>query len=307
MQLASFVLSVCLHAGLALLVWFWPVSRLSVPDSAAVTVSLVDGLPGGNRAPSPILGPLGDPGKTPAPPMPAPPSKAELSPPEPAQTAPARAETLPPPKPAPPKPSPEQDAVPLVRKKQPEPPPEPPKEEAQKVEPPKTAPSKPEPPKKEPGKVEAPKVSPPASDPVKAALEKARAASGKSPQGERAARSGSVERALAIARKQSGGSGGGGGGEGAGEGGGGLGDIYAAQIMLAVRPNWSWPAQTRNLAVGLYIKIDAAGAVLDARVENSSGNAAFDSSAVSAVRMTGYLPPPPGPQYREIVMNFYPD
>ncbi|MCL2123798.1 MAG: cell envelope integrity protein TolA, partial [Desulfovibrionaceae bacterium] len=107
--------------------------------------------------------------------------------------------------------------------------------------------------------------------------------------------------------KHSGGHSGGGGGEGEGEGGGGIGDVYGAQIVMAVQPNWHWPAQAKgSLSVTLYLKIDATGRVLDVRVEESSGNAVFDSSAVSAVRVTHMLPPPPSPAYREIVLSFFP-
>jgi colicin import membrane protein len=106
---------------------------------------------------------------------------------------------------------------------------------------------------------------------------------------------------LKFARKESGG----GGGEGAG--GGAIGDIYGAQIVMAVQPNWHWPALAQgNLSVTLYLKINAAGRVLDVRVEASSGNALFDSSAVAAVRRTQTLPPPPSPAYNEIVLPFFP-
>jgi TonB family protein len=158
---------------------------------------------------------------------------------------------------------------------------------------------KPTPPKAEPAK-ETPKPTPPKADPVKEALDKARAAA-KPTSGEIKVKPNTVAQALAVARKHSGG----GGGEG--EGGGGIGDIYGAQIVMAVQPNWHWPAQARgSLSVALYLKIDATGRVLNVRVEESSGNALFDASAVSAVRVTQVLPPPPKPEYREIVISFYP-
>jgi TolA protein len=183
------------------------------------------------------------------------------------------------------KPQPAPEAAPVADKKA---------EEPKKPEAPKAEDKKPE-----PRKPEAPQ------DPVKAALDKARAAAKPTP-GEVKVKPNAVAQALAAARKKSGGHDGGGGGEGEGEG-GGLGDVYGAQIVMAVQPNWSWAAQAKgSLSVALYLKIDATGRVLDVRVEQSSGNAAFDSSAVSAVRVTQVLPPPPSPAYREIVLTFFP-
>jgi colicin import membrane protein len=159
---------------------------------------------------------------------------------------------------------------------------QPPPEKEEKPEAPKEADKKPEPPK----------------DPVREALDRARA----STKPEAKAKPNAVAQALAAARKQSGG---GAGGEG--ESGGGIGDVYAAQIVMAVQPNWHWPAQAQgNLSVALYLKIDAVGRVLDVRVEESSGNSIFDSSAVSAVRVTQVLPPPPSPAYRAIILRFFP-
>jgi colicin import membrane protein len=175
-------------------------------------------------------------------------------------------------------------------------------EEPPKPEAPKEEDKKPDPPKQEPPKPAPPKPAPPRADPAKEALAKLRAQAKPSP-GEVKVKPNAVAQALATARKQSGG----GGGEGAGEGGGGIGDVYGAQIVMAVQPNWHWPAQAKgNLSVVLYLKIDAAGRVLDVRVEESSGNAVFDSSAVTAVRVTQVLPPPPSPAYREIILGFFP-
>lgn len=65
MRMASYVLSFCLHLAIFLLVWFWP-SRPPVRlDTPPVMISLVEGAPGGNRTPSPILGHMGQPGDGP--------------------------------------------------------------------------------------------------------------------------------------------------------------------------------------------------------------------------------------------------
>ena len=269
MRLASFVISFCLHAGFVLLVLFWPASPPYTREPQAMTVSLVEGLPGGNRTPAPVLSPREAPAQTQAP-SPPPSAPPETPPPVPLQSPP---EALPvPDKTLPPK----LEAPEPVRR----PPPE-----KEKPEAPKEADKKPEPPQ----------------DPVKAALDSARASARPVP-GEVKVKPNAVAQALAAARKHSGGAGG-----GENEGGGGISDVYAAQIVMAVQPNWHWPAQAQgSLSVELYLKLDAVGRVLDVRVEKTSGNSIFDSSAVSAVRVTQVLPPPPSPAYREIILRFFP-
>jgi colicin import membrane protein len=233
-----------------------------------------------------------------------------VAPPPPPEAAPIPIKETPQPKLKPPdlapKPPPEPDVVLADKKKEEAKKPEAPKEEDKKPEVKQPESPKPAPPKTDPVKIDTAKTDPPKTDPVKAALDKARTEAKPSP-GELKVKPNVVSQALAAARKHSGGQSGGGGGEGAGEGGGGIGDVYGAQIVMAVQPNWSWPAQAKgDLSVALYLKIDATGRVLNVRVEESSGNALFDASAVSAVRLTQVLPPPPRPEYREIVISFYP-
>ena len=313
MRLASLILSVVLHTALFLAIIFWPTKPLLKLDAAPVLISLVDGAPGGNRAPSPILGPQGqrnDSGKI-APSMPAP-QKAEAAPAVPDTAAPVvqpkEEPKKPEPKPAPKPKEPEPQATPIAEKKEAKK--EPPKEEP-KPEPPKPEPKKeekkPEPPKPEPKKEEPKPAAKPApkADPVKDALNKAKAASSR----ENSPNKGSaVERALAEAKRNAGGFGGGGGGEGDGEGGGGLGDVYIGQVMLAVRPNWQMASARRdNLVCAVRVRLDAQGTVLDARLEHSSGNAQFDGSAVNAVVRTGasrQFPAPPSPEYHDLILTF---
>lgn len=304
MRPASFLLSLALHAIFFLLAVYWPEEPPVRLDAAPVLISLVEGAPGGNRAPSPVLGPQGAPGNKLAPSLPAP-VRQDVAPPVPvaAEPIPAPREE---PKPEPrlepelkPK-EPEPAAAPLAEKKRPVPP-SPPKEE-KAPRPPEAA--KPAPPKTAPPK-EAPRAKSPApADPVKAALEKARAASRESaPQ-----RGNAVERALAEARRESGGFGGGGGGEGEGPGGGGLLNVFLGQIKMAVRPNWQFTsASRRSIACLVRVRLDADGNVLNAQVEQSSGNPVFDASAVNAVVRTGALrqfPAPPGPEYYDLAVNF---
>ena len=105
-----------------------------------------------------------------------------------------------------------------------------------------------------------------------------------------------------------GGDGGGGGGEGDGPGGGGLNDVYMGQVMLAVRPNWSFTSATRlNLVCVVRVKVNLQGEVEKVDVTQSSGNAQYDSSAANAIWRTsraGAFPPPPSEQYTELDLVF---
>lgn len=306
-------------------------------------ISLVEGAPGGNRTPSPIMGHTGDVSDGAiAPTAPAPQSevaaqaKEEVRPPEPKpaprrETAPA--EKLPdkpvpvpekkpePPAPEPPKveePKPAEPSRPQPPK--PEPPkPQPPKPEAKKPEPKKPDVKKPEPAKAEPVtrepkkpepkkpdvKKPAPKKQPARQDPIAAALQQARKATSRASSGDRG---NAVEQALAEARKNAGGNRGGGGGEGQGPGGGGLGDVYIGQVMLAVRPNWGYASVGRkSLVCVVKVKVDLQGNVLLAEISRSSGNAQYDASAVNAVVRTGQagdFPAPPNQSYTDLDLVF---
>ena len=98
---------------------------------------------------------------------------------------------------------------------------------------------------------------------------------------------------------------GGGGGEGDGPGGGGIYDVYVAQVILAVQPNWSMPTYSRNnMVVQVRIKLDKQGNVLDCHIERLSGRPEFDASAVNAIIRTKTLPPPPTPAQQDLVISF---
>lgn len=316
MRLASYVLSLALHATLFLAIFFWPTQPLVKLDQAPVLISLVEGAPGGNRAPSPVQGPQGTTGSKIAPSMPAPQQK-DVAPAVPDAiatpiTQPKEEPKKPEPKPQPKPKEPEPQATPIAEKKEP-PKPEPKKEEP-KPEPKKEEPKKPEPKKEEPKKPEPPKPAvkkedkQPAKsnvDPVKAALDKARAASSKENSPNRGS---AVERALAEAKRNAGGYGGGGGGEGDGPGGGGLLDVYMGQVLMAVRANWQYTSASRTtLVCAVQVRVDATGKVLQARIEQSSGNALYDTTAVNAVMRTGasgQFPEPPGPEYQDLILTF---
>ncbi|WP_297672121.1 TonB family protein [uncultured Desulfovibrio sp.] len=312
MRLASYVLSFCLHAAVFLLIWFWPHGAPLRLDTPPVMISLVEGDPGGNRTPSPILGHMGEPGdgpKAPTPPAPkaevAAPERQEIKEPKPLQPQPRKETPVarkPEPKPEQkpqPKPEPKEEAKPVAAKKDDKPKPkEEPKKEAKEQK-------KPEPPKPQ-KKDDKPKPGKSSEDPVAAALQQARRkATSRAESGDRG---NAVEQALAQARRNAGGNRGGGGGEGEGPGGGGLGDVYMGQVMLAVRPNWGFASAGRvNLRCVVNVRVDAQGKVQQTQVTRSSGNAQFDASAVNAIVRTsqsGDFPPPPSAAYGDLDLVF---
>ena len=300
MNWASYLLSLCLHLAVFLLIMFWPSSPPVNLETPPVMISLVDGAPGGNRTPSSILGKMGKPTDGPKDVSP-PAKKADAAAPErpevkadptadkarPVEAKPEpKVEHKPEPKPeVKPKPEPK-DATPVADKKDKK------KKEDKKKDDDKKTDKKADKPSK--------------GDPVAAAMNQARReATSRVESGDKGS---SVEQALAQARRNAGGDGGGGGGEGDGPGGGGLNDVYMGQVMLAVRPNWSFTSATRlNLVCVVRVKVNLQGEVEKVDVTQSSGNAQYDSSAANAIWRTsraGAFPPPPSEQYTELDLVF---
>jgi len=115
--------------------------------------------------------------------------------------------------------------------------------------------------------------------------------------------------ALQATVKGGGGGGAAGGGDGSGgEGSGGVGiaGVYTMQVMQIVRSNWEFPAlaNRENLMVRVRVKIAPNGQIQDFNVEQSSGRADFDSSTLKALGKTGMLPPPPSPEFQDLLLNF---
>ena len=82
-------------------------------------------------------------------------------------------------------------------------------------------------------------------------------------------------------------------------------NVYAGQVILAVRPNWQMPTYSRDMFVALvWVRLDAGGNVLECGIEQSSGRADFDASAVNAIIRTKTLPPPPTPDLQNLVLTF---
>lgn len=305
MNWSSYLLSLCLHAAFILLALFWPTSSPVRLDSPPVMISLVDGAPGGNRAPSSILGKMGE--RTNGPQDISPPARkdevARRARPD-SRSAPveAREERAPEPRAPAAQPRPREDAIPLAQKKKEEKP----RETAKEPPAPREPPRKQDTPKKT-EKAAAKKSDKKATgDPVKDALARARReASSRAESGDRG---NAVEQALAQARRNAGGTGGGGGGEGDGPGGGGLNEAYLGMVMLAVRPNWSFASASRaNLSCVVHVRVDMQGEVQQAAVTQGSGNAQYDASAVNSVWRTsrgGAFPPPPSAEFGELDIVF---
>lgn len=320
MPLASYVLSLCLHIGIILIIWLWPASKPLVYPEQPVMISLVDGAPGGNKEPSPILGPMGAKADGESAPAPAA-KKAEVAQQEREET---RAAPIKAPKDERPmkkeepkkpelKPAPKQEVQPKEKAISP-------KKKDIKEEPKKKDEEKPKPQAKPQEQKQDQKQKTSGKDTkdsenkgaedkdaIASALNQARRKA-TSRTGSDSGGGSSVEQALAQTRKNAGGNRGGGGGEGSGPGGGGLHSVYLGQVMLAVRPNWGYASGSRaNLQCTVHITVTAAGQVQTAQIVASSGNAQYDASCVNAIWRTskaGDFPPPPTPMYHELDIVF---
>jgi len=234
---------------------------------------------------------------------PAPPPKAEppqeAKPPEPKpEPKPAAAEEPTvhvPEKPKPPEPKPEAK------------PPEPPKAEARKPEPPKPEAKKPEPVKPVPAK---------APEPAKPAPAKASNPEGKEQAVPRDAYSAAAERWRQRSGGGLGGSEGGSGPIGAGgEGKGGGGQLvglefmaYRQQVINTIKAQWTNVIGRPGLVAAVRFEIAPDGEVSGIKLAQSSGNPAYDASALRAVQHVRELPPPPAryaSEFREFVIEFH--
>ena len=323
MKFGGYFLSLLLHAAFIALLLVWPASPPIKLDQPMIQISLTMGAPGGDALPSPVLGHVAASAKKEKPEPAALPQSSQEAPeartlPDTQNTPPPvqqiekipdidrqklKAENLPQPKAEPrdeakPVPIAEKKAESVPKKEQrPEPTPAP---KAKPKPDPKPEP-KPQPEKKPAAKQQSEKKpaqkEPSSDDVLKAALAKARA------KAKTDSISGALEAARRDAKKQA--AAGGGGGEGDGPGGGGLYDVYAGQVIMAVRPNWSMPTYSREVLVA-YVRVilDAQGNVLEAKLEKGSPRADFNASTVNAVLRTRKLPPPPTPEQRNIVIMF---
>lgn len=305
MKFGSYLLSVLLHASLLVLVLLWPETKPIQLDQVMYQVSLVEGAPGGESLPSPVLGPKDA----------APPSKMENKP-LPSMAA-QEATTVNEPSPteipadSKPEPKPLVENKPLPVEAPKETPKEKPKETPETTPEPikgKEEPKKPEPKKEEPKpepKTEAPKETKKddkaAGQSPEDALKELAKAKGATNQRAQS----SVAGALAEMKKQVKRQKGGGGGEGDGPGGGGLDDVYRGMVYMAIYPNWVGTSDDRTpLTAVVNVKLDKQGKILTFTLKESSGNARFDNSVLTAVNRTKVLPPPPTPAQQDLDLGF---
>jgi colicin import membrane protein len=83
---------------------------------------------------------------------------------------------------------------------------------------------------------------------------------------------------------------------------------YALQLKNIVDRNWIRPPTARvGLICTVHVRMIPGGTVVDARVTKSSGDAAFDHSAETAVLKSSPLPTPPDPSLREFDFIFNPE
>ncbi len=68
---------------------------------------------------------------------------------------------------------------------------------------------------------------------------------------------------------------------------------YINLIERRIMAIWRLPPNAEGRKVALRINLDAAGSISDVCVEDSSGDEAFDASAVEAVRRASPFPPVP--------------
>lgn len=268
MQQIGFLASIILHTLILVGIIFWPESEPKKINSERYLVSMVIGEMGGENLPSPVAGVRPPNDKKPNI-APEPVKKFEENTQSQAVNTPSK-ETV--------KDMP--DATPIPKK--PEQKPKPDKEAVPSEKPkPVSKPNKPNKPKK-----------PQKNNAVQNALKDANQKT-----------SSSALDALAEFQEMQ--EAGGGGGTGTGNGGGGIYDVYAAQVILAVQPNWKMPTYSRqNLVVQVRIKLDIAGNVMNASIEESSGRADFDASAVNAVLRTKTLPKPPTKEQQDLIISF---
>ena len=110
--------------------------------------------------------------------------------------------------------------------------------------------------------------------------------------------------------------GGGPGGGVLGEGGDGRGGgqirsleyiAYLQRVRNAVQERWASAISQPGLVAAVRFQIAPDGTVSDVRLEQSSGNAVYDQTAVAAVQRVGRLPPPPAAyvnDFRDFQVNF---
>lgn len=320
-RLPSFLLSLCLHLGVLVLVIWWPASKPAPLPPKGIMIDAYftlgapgKSVPGARQAiPEAAKGRQEQAREVPKP--------VEQEQPKTVTRVENQTEVKPQPQAKPvekaPPPVPEKsDAIPIPK--------EPEKPKAQEPEKPKTAekPKEPEKTKESEKPAEKPKAKEPEKNKVDIDKELrdlarktgtatgSRQGSGSAAGGKgKESGSGGIEKDLADLAKALGGSGtdaeGSGPGGSGGDGVGALGS-YEQVIISRVRPNWSFPAQAnrRQFSTLVNIQIAADGIITQSRILRSSGNAAYDASVLNALARTEQLEPPPNPDVMNIDIEF---
>lgn len=93
-----------------------------------------------------------------------------------------------------------------------------------------------------------------------------------------------------------------------GSGGDGIGLVgsYMQSLNSRIKPHWEYAGRMdrRNPTAMVRIRIARDGTIMDAVIETSSGDAAFDSSVVRAVFDTIRVEPPPTPELMDVLLRF---
>jgi colicin import membrane protein len=212
---------------------------------------------------------------------------------KPQPPAPQKAAPPPPKKPEPPKPEPKKPEPKKPEPKKPEPKkPEPKKPEPKKPQPKKPEPKKPEPKKPEPKKPEPKQESVDFSDILKSEMKQL----DKSPPKKVEPKPAPAAAATSTSDKEQD-------------------EIqeFIGLIQQTISRNWVRPPSARTgMVVTLRINLLPGGELNDVNILKSSGNAAFDRSALAAVQKAGRFPVPEDPikfnrNFRTLNVRFAPD
>jgi len=76
-------------------------------------------------------------------------------------------------------------------------------------------------------------------------------------------------------------------------------NYYLNQVLSFISSNWYKPPAGEGTFCSVYFVISKTGRIIDAKVENSSGNSAFDRAALRAVLASNPLPPLPFDYYED--------
>ncbi|WGS50513.1 cell envelope integrity protein TolA [Paraburkholderia sp. D15] len=79
-------------------------------------------------------------------------------------------------------------------------------------------------------------------------------------------------------------------GTGSGSGGTATSPGYSDKVRRAVRPHISWGGETAGLETVVSVRCSPTGTLLDATIQRSSGNSAWDDAALRAVQRTDPMP-----------------